>query len=447
MVSNDTWRNLLLRLLCAAVLCSAPGLYADSGMTVKIPVKKQAAPLRSDGTLTVVGRCPLSNGYCYTVWVQDGYAYYGDGDLFTIADVSEPSNPRVISTYALPYSLVSGIRVSEGFAFVANQLGGFVVLDIRNPEEPAEVWKCSGAAMAVIVADTVAYVADYYEGLKIYDIRDPSAPVLQGTYFDEKISAIDVAVSGDYAYVGYCLYGMIVLDVHEPGNPEEVGRFGTGGSAVGIAVSGGYAYVSDRDYGLYVLDIRKPYDPVECGFFSTVIASNITVQDAYGYLSNGGFGLRILDIGNTGNPVETGYFAAPSFIQDAAISGDYLYVADWKEGISIVRFDDTPTKVGEDLRLRSDISGIQLFQNYPNPFNTSTTISYTIDEPCRVNVSILTVLGQRIRVLADEIQPPGLHSVYWDGMDSGNRVVPSGMYFFRVQTGAFDGSHKMLFCK
>ena len=438
----------MLWLLYAIVLClTSQELYADSSIVEGTPLKKTAAQLHCSGALTVVGRCPLSNGYCYTVFVQDGYAYYGDGGIFTIADVSDPSNPRVISTYALPYSVVSGIRVSEGFAFVANQLGGFVVLDIRNPEETAEVWTYPGAAMAVIIADTVAYVADYYAGLKIFDIRDPSAPVLLGTYFDEKISAIDVAVSGDYAYVGYCLYGMIVLDVHEPGNPAKVGHFETGGSAVGIAVSGGYAYVSDRDYGLYVLDIRKPYDPVECGFFSTVIASNITIQDAYGYLSNGGFGLRILDISNPGNPVEKGFFEAPNFIQDTFVEGEYLYIADWKDGILIVRFDDTPALVGEDESVLSDVSGIRLFRNYPNPFNTSTTISYTIDAPCRVTVSVLTVLGQRIRLLADEIQSSGLHSVYWDGTDSGNRVVTSGIYFFRVQAGAFDESRKMLFSK
>jgi len=55
--------------------------------------------------------------------------------------------------------------------------------------------------------------------------------------------AIDVYVSGSYAYVTKDFDGLGIIDISDPTAPVEVGQFNDGGYANSIHVSGSYAYV------------------------------------------------------------------------------------------------------------------------------------------------------------------------------------------------------------
>jgi hypothetical protein len=82
--------------------------------------------------------------------------------------------------------------------------------------------------------------------------------------------------------------------------------------------------------------------------------------------------------------------------------------------------------------------------NYPNPFNPSTVIRYNLSRNAKVKVSIINIMGQEVRVLADQVQTAGLHELLWDGKDGHGQSVASGVYFYRVQTGDQTQSRKMV---
>ncbi|MFP6646047.1 MAG: FlgD immunoglobulin-like domain containing protein, partial [Candidatus Latescibacterota bacterium] len=74
-----------------------------------------------------------------------------------------------------------------------------------------------------------------------------------------------------------------------------------------------------------------------------------------------------------------------------------------------------------------------LEQNYPNPFNSSTTIPFALPTDGEVRLEIYDILGQRIRTLAAQDMPAGLHHIYWDGYDDGGRQVAAGVFFYRLE--------------
>jgi len=70
-----------------------------------------------------------------------------------------------------------------------------------------------------------------------------------------------------------------------------------------------------------------------------------------------------------------------------------------------------------------------------------------IGEQPRTTLSVYNVLGQKVKTLVDEVQPPGTYSVQWDGSNSSGYTVASGVYFYRLERGSEQTTLKMVFLK
>jgi hypothetical protein len=81
----------------------------------------------------------------------------------------------------------------------------------------------------------------------------------------------------------------------------------------------------------------------------------------------------------------------------------------------------------------------KLEQNYPNPFNPQTHIKYDVAKTGPVNLSVYNVAGQRIRTLVNKVQERGNYRVTFSG-----EGLASGVYFYRLQTGRFVETRKMI---
>lgn len=71
--------------------------------------------------------------------------------------------------------------------------------------------------------------------------------------------------------------------------------------------------------------------------------------------------------------------------------------------------------------------------NYPNPFNSLTKISYRISSPSYVKMKIFNCLGKEINTLVNTFFLPGKYSIIWDGQNSSNQHVASGIYFCQLE--------------
>lgn len=88
--------------------------------------------------------------------------------------------------------------------------------------------------------------------------------------------------------------------------------------------------------------------------------------------------------------------------------------------------------------------GFTLAQNYPNPFNPSTTIKYHLAATNDVELKIYNQVGQEIKTLVQARQSLGSYQVEWDGRDNNRRLVPSGIYYYRLKAGEQRESRKMI---
>lgn len=84
----------------------------------------------------------------------------------------------------------------------------------------------------------------------------------------------------------------------------------------------------------------------------------------------------------------------------------------------------------------------KLNQNYPNPFNPTTTITYSIPTLSNVRLSVYSIAGQEVARLVDGEQLEGVRQVIWNA-DS----MASGVYYARLQAGAFTKTIKMALIK
>jgi hypothetical protein len=94
------------------------------------------------------------------------------------------------------------------------------------------------------------------------------------------------------------------------------------------------------------------------------------------------------------------------------------------------QWQSLPSQPAEHLGLPR----LLLCQNAPNPFRTATSIRYQLPSPGNVSIRVLDVSGRLIRELTKEEQQAGEHVVRWDGRDARGRLVPPGVYFYRLQT-------------
>jgi len=79
-------------------------------------------------------------------------------------------------------------------------------------------------------------------------------------------------------------------------------------------------------------------------------------------------------------------------------------------------------------------SQLSLLQNQPNPFKAKTIIAYSLPMTTIAKLSIYNSSGREVKILFNGKLTAGFHYVQWDGKDNSGQILPTGIYFCRLET-------------
>ena len=119
---------------------------------------------------------------------------------------------------------------------------------------------------------------------------------------------------------------------------------------------------------------------------------------------------------------------------DILTAASYLNRVTWLENTTIITNIESQSQSLPDKYI--------LYQNYPNPFNPTTTISYRIPELSFVTLKVYDVLGNEIKTLVNEEKTAGNYEIDFEGKE-----LPSGVYFYKLNSSNFSMIKKMTFIR
>ena len=143
---------------------------------------------------------------------------------------------------------------------------------------------------------------------------------------------------------------------------------------------------------------------------------------------------------------------SPLIIYDFGPQTDDISYGRFPDGSETWEYFSSPTPGEENiqsLNVNNEITSesFTLFPAYPNPFNPVTTISYVIQKDGFVNVSIYNMMGRIVKTLVNSQQSHGNKFLSWNATDSRNRLVPAGVYLYKIEFGEFVSTRKMILLK
>ncbi|MBI5804416.1 T9SS type A sorting domain-containing protein [candidate division TA06 bacterium] len=206
----------------------------------------------------------VTGSYVNNIFLSETLAVtssYSEVRLFNVAD---PRNPFLLKTISVSnYCAV----VKDSFLYIGDGNYGMWIYSIADPANPvlAARFDTTSRVRDLAISGNIAYLVGD-AALKSVNITDPRNPTLLGSL---AVSGDDMALSGNYCYLTNG-GSLTVVDVSNPASPVQVGFMNTGpGSYQQLAVKGNFAYIGAGYDGVRVVNISNPAGPFQVALYDT----------------------------------------------------------------------------------------------------------------------------------------------------------------------------------
>lgn len=270
------------------------------------------------------------------------YLYLGNWAGFRIIDVTNDTNPSVVSTWTTPSSVID-IRLASGRAYISTSSSGLLVYDVSAPLSPALAGSyrvVAGTSCSVPAGDALFLgLADPMRGFRTLDAGIPR-PAYHGDAAGSNY-VMDLAVRDRFAYTT----SNGVIDIYDLGGgiwPLKVATISTSaqGGSGGIAVSGNLLVTGSTTVSLY--DISTPLSPsLLASIPVATYLTDVKIAGSFVHAAIRDFGLKIIDISSPNAPKELGSLPlAGGQVKSLAVTGTTAYVTHGYTKIAVIDVSD-----------------------------------------------------------------------------------------------------------
>ncbi|WP_371804432.1 LVIVD repeat-containing protein [Candidatus Lokiarchaeum ossiferum] len=254
--------------------------------------------------------------------------------------------------------MVTDVVVKNNISYIADDINGFLMYNVSDPENPTQLFRDSGAKKAngIFIKDDLAFIAILFGGLRIYNITDPMAPTYLSSYHDAG-AIIDVYVEDELAYlsdhgtVSGSSAGIKIVNVSDPYHPNKIVHFQSGGKPSNLFVQNQTVFSADYEFGFEIIDASLPSN------LNTLSKMNrspgyfgVFVEKEYAYFTDNTLekGLHIYNINNHSKPIHVSHYSLEGDPCDLQVKNGIAYIADMEKGVYLVNISDptNPTQLG-----------------------------------------------------------------------------------------------------
>jgi hypothetical protein len=193
---------------------------------------------------------------------------------------------------------------------------------------------------------------------------------------------------------------------------------------------------------LYSSNLTLDGQKVQAGAKITALSENGTTVGSFVVRENGQFGFMPVYAATAAG--EAGALKRGDSFRLAVNGTESNETFTWTDNGARIEVGSLTSKSGSDGNLPSSYS---LSQNYPNPFNPTTTIKFSLPASGQARLEVFNVLGVRVATPFDGMATAGDNTVVWDGKNTKGESVASGVYFYRLTSGSFNETRKMVLLK
>ena len=397
-----------------------------------------------------------------------------------VLDLSSTSEPEELSSIDLGGHSALGLALAGDSLFLSSGLSGLRILDISDLNSLSEIdlyrpdndlLTSDGIRNAVVHNSAIIAVGD---GMYILERDNTGKLIEQGAVRDElprdPFDLSDILVVGDCMIVRAGRLGIRIYDIADRSNPELLSQFSSlsegllyfapnvfnvfreGRVLVDISdkedpvigdvifdSSPNFAAAQHNQYifllsatGLQIYDGTDPFNLMEVGFLTmNLIETNLNEKvermifnEDILYIAAGTQGLVLVDVSDVANPEEVGRYETPYSVEDVAVDGDTIFLADREGGLYVLeRTTDTSTSLDEVNEI------LETPYVYPNPSSGTTTLLFSTSNPEITKISVFDSLGRKMHGLDSTFrQNGGKHRVSLN-----TKKLPTGSYFIQIK--------------
>jgi hypothetical protein len=265
-----------------------------------------------------LGKHEIDGSYKYIARINDNVFVINNQEGLMTFDVSDPSEPELISTKFPNLKDAKDIEAVGNNLYVSNGEDGLIIINATNVNNLKIIssFNTDGSVENVFVNEelNLTYIADGEKGLKILNITNIESPSLLDSFIWGKSTSevLDVAVKDNTtAYLAHSRQGLVVLDVTNPADISFIRNFSWYDCTP-------LFYLKEIDEDIEEEDLveRK--------------AQEILIHDHRVFIAAGSLGIVSYNITNNSIAI---YYDTKGIAQSMCIEGDTMFVADGYQAI------------------------------------------------------------------------------------------------------------------